>query len=283
MVAQLEAQLRVDQAMIDSARTVLDYTTIVAPIDGRTGLRAVDAGNIIRASDASGLVTIAQMQPIAAVFNLPQQQLRAVNDAAARGQLKVEALEADNATVVETGVVEVVDNLVDVSTGTVRVKARFPNAERHLWPGQFVNVRAFVDVQRQALVVPTGAVQRGPRGAFVYVVGEDRRVSLRPVTVGRQDERLAIIQTGLEPAQRVVTTGFSQLTDGALVKPTDADAPPEAAPPTPPSSAGAARRGPPGEGRAAGQGQGGRRQGQRTGQAQTQTPGTEAGTATVTQ
>jgi multidrug efflux system membrane fusion protein len=306
VVAQLEAQARVDQAMIDSARTVLDYTTIIAPIDGRTGLRAVDAGNIIRASDANGLVTITQMNPIAAVFNLPQQQLRAVNDAAARGALRAEALEADNTTVIETGEVEVVDNLVDVATGTVRVKARFPNAQRHLWPGQFVNVRLYVDVERQANVIPTGAVQRGPRGAYVYVVGEDRKVSLRNVTVGRQDERLAVIRTGIEPGLRVVTTGFSQLTDGATVKPSDPETPqPEAAAfPAPPAASGqrpergGGRRGPTeggagagtsqgqaqpqGQAPAQGQGQGRRQggQGQRTGQAQP--PATEGTAGPVT-
>ena len=256
VVAQLEAQLRVDQAQIDSSRVVLDYTTIIAPIDGRTGLRAVDAGNIIRSSDAGGLVTIAQMQPIAAIFSLPQQQLRAVNDAASRRKLRAEALEADNVTVIETGAVEVVDNLVDVTTGTVRVKAIFPNAERHLWPGQFINMRIYVDVDRQAMVVPTGAVQRGPRGAYVYVVGEDNKAVLKTVTVGRQDEKLAVLRAGVSPGERVVTTGFNQLTDGAVVKASDMDAP--AAPVTAPEAAsdGQRRRGPPGEGQGRRQGQG---------------------------
>ncbi len=282
VVAQLEAQLRVDQAQIDSSRVVLDYTTILAPIDGRTGLRAVDAGNIIRASDAGGLVTIAQMQPIAAIFSLPQQQLRAVNDAAAVRKLRAEALEADNTTVIENGEVEVVDNLVDVTTGTVRVKAIFPNAARHLWPGQFINMRIYVDVDRQAMVVPTGAIQRGPKGAYVYVVGDDNKAALKTVTVGRQDEKLAVLRAGVEPGMRVVTTGFNQLTDGATVKANDVDVPatPIAAPATAPD--GQRRRGPPGEG------QGGRRQGQGaqgaqgqpTGQAQPAQP-TEAGAGTV--
>ena len=284
-VAQLEAQLRVDQAQIDSAKTILDYTTIIAPIDGRTGLRAVDAGNIIRASDANGLVTIAQMNPISAVFSLPQQQLRAVNDAAARGTLRADALEADNVSVIEKGQVEVVDNLVDTSTGTVRVRATFANEGRRLWPGQFINIRLFVDVDRQALVVPTGAVQRGPKGAFVYVVGEDRKAAMTTVTVGRQDEKIAILRTGVEPGMRVVTTGFTQLTDGALVKPTDVDAPPAAAAaPAADSQPRGGRRGPPGEGQPRRQGgnrtgEGG--QGAQTGQAQP-AQGTEAGAGTVT-
>ncbi|MDB5543179.1 MAG: multidrug resistance protein MdtA, partial [Hyphomicrobiales bacterium] len=168
-VAQLEALLQVDDAIIENARITLDHATIRAPISGRTGLRAIDAGNLVRTADF-GLVTITQMQPIGAIFALPQQNLGAVNIALGRGKLKAVALDADNATVLETGEVETLDNQVDPATGTVRIRAIFPNAQKLLWPGQFINIRIEVDVDRQALTAPTAAVQRGPNGAFVYVV-----------------------------------------------------------------------------------------------------------------
>ena len=256
LVAQLDAQVRVDQAAIDNAKAVLGYTTIVAPIDGRTGLRAVDAGNIVHASDSTGIVTITQVQPIAAIFNLPQQQLRAVNAGQSLAPLVVQALADDNVAVVDTGVVQVVDNLVDSSTGTVRVKAAFPNANKALWPGQFLNLRLFVDTLKQAVVVPTAAVQRGPNGAFVYVVGDDRKAVMTAVTVGRQDERQAVIATGIEPPARVITSGFSLITDGALVTPTE-DAAPPADPASAPRGNGAAR----GPRSGGGNGTGQRRQG----------------------
>lgn len=216
-VAQLEAQVKLAQAAIDSARLTLDHATIRAPISGRTGIRAVDAGNVIRAGDASGIVSITQLKPIGAVFNLPQQQLRAINAALTRGAVVAQALEADNTSVIETGRVEVVDNLVDQTTGTVRIKASFPNERMQLWPGQFVNVRVFVDVIPGATVAPSAAIQRGPRGPFAYVVREDDTVKMTDVTVLRQDEKRAVIGAGLEPGARVVTTGFGRLTDGARV------------------------------------------------------------------
>ena len=242
-VAQLEAQVRLDQAAIDNAKAILDYTTITAPIDGRTGLRAVDVGNIIRASDATGIVTLTQVKPVAAVFSLPQQYLRAVVAGQARARLKVQAMEADNATVIQTGEVEVIDNQVDVSTGTVRVKAVFANADLALWPGQFINVRLFVDVLRQALVAPAGAIQRGPKGAFVYVLTPETKAAMKSVTVGRQDEAIAVIQSGVEAGETVITTGFGQLTDGSVVRP-QTPAQPEASAP-----AEARPRGGPGQGR----------------------------------
>ena len=284
-VAQLEAQVRVDQALIDNAKAILDYTTITAPIDGRTGLRAVDAGNIIRASDATGLVTITQMKPVTAVFSLPQQNLRAVNSSQARGRLTVQALDADNTTVIDAGGVDVVDNQVDITTGTVRVKATFPNADLALWPGQFVNVRLYVDVLKQALVVPSTAVQRGPKGAFVYVLTAESKASMRPVTVLRQDERLAVLQTGVDEGAPLITTGFGQITEGTSVKAQAAESAeaPVAAP---------APNGPPRGQRGAGQGgvgQGGAGQGRRAGEGgQTQragqagAPTAEAGAPAVT-
>jgi multidrug efflux system membrane fusion protein len=216
LVAQLEAQVRVDQGAIDNAKTMLAYTTITAPIDGRTGIRFVDQGNILHASDATGIVVITQLKPINAVFSLPQQQLRAVNGAMAKGPVPVRALAADNITVLDQGTIQVVDNQVDPATGTVKIKAVFPNAQTELWPGQFVNVRVTLEVLKHAVVIPTAALQRGPDGAFVYVVDGDKAV-LRTVKPGRQDENQAVIDSGLTPPEKVVTTGFARLTDGAKV------------------------------------------------------------------
>jgi multidrug efflux system membrane fusion protein len=229
-VEQLEALQLLDQALVDNAKVMLDYATIIAPIDGRTGLRNVDAGNVVRASDPAGLVTITQMHPIGVLFSLPQQNLRAVNAAKARGAISVQALESDNRSVIETGEVEVIDNLVDAATGTVRIRAVFPNEATKIWPGQFVNIRLELDVERQALTVPSAAVQRGPNGPYVFVVGEDSKVALKNVTVARQNERVAVLTSGVEEHMRVVTSGFMLLNDGTWVKAADADAPQESAP-----------------------------------------------------
>lgn len=223
-VAELEAQARADQATIDNARAFLDYTTIRSPIDGRTGLRMVDQGNIVRQSDP--LVVLTQLRPITVTFNLPQQHLRPVTAAMGKRTLGVEALESDNRTVLDRGSLEVVDNQVDPGTGTVRLKALFQNAELQLWPGQFVNVRLYVDTLRQVVVVPSGAVQRGPGGAYVYVVGEDGRALMRPITVASQDEAQAVVASGLAPPQQVVTSGFSRLTDGDRVRVMGEERPP---------------------------------------------------------
>ena len=217
LVAQNEALVQADQAAIDNARAMLSYTTIVAPIDGRTGIRQVDAGNIIHASDTNGVVIITQITPISVLFNLPQQNLDQVNAAFAKGALPVDALRSDDDKVIANGKLTVVDNQVDQSTGTVKLKAEFPNADRQLWPGQFVNVRLLADTLKQVVVVPTGAVQRGPKGTFVYVVKDDDTVSVQSITVQRQDEDQAVVAKGIEPGQRVVTTGFVRLAEGTKV------------------------------------------------------------------
>ena len=233
IVAQLEAQQQVDQALIDNAKVMLDYATIIAPIDGRTGLRNVDAGNLVRASDPNGLVTITQMNPIGVLFSLPQQNLRAVNSAKAKGPLVAQALESDNRTMIEKGEVEVIDNLVDAATGTIRIRAIFPNDAQKIWPGQFVNVRLELDVERQVLTVPSAAIQRGPNGPYVFALGDDLKVSMKSVAVARQNERLAVLSSGVEENMRVVTSGFMLLNEGTLVKPADADRPQEPPPTSP--------------------------------------------------
>ena len=253
LVAQLEAQVRSDQGAIDKARAYLDYATIRSPLDGRLGIRLVDQGNLIRAGDTTGLVVITQLKPIAIVFNLPQQNLRAVTGSAMPGGVPVEALEADNRTVIDRGRLEVVDNQVDQQTGTVKIKAVFPNADLQLWPGAFVNVRLTVDTLRRATVVPTAAVQRGPNGAFVYGVQDDKAVQ-KPVTIVRQTEQITVLGSGVSAPERVVTTGFARLTEGERVS-VSGEAPVEAgttAQPEPrrrPAEAGTESGRPPGEGR----------------------------------
>jgi multidrug efflux system membrane fusion protein len=211
---------------------VLGYTKIVAPISGRTGLRLVDMGNIVRMSDAAGIVMITQLRPISILFSLPQQQLARVNKAFAQGPLTVEALGPDSKTVIDRGTLQVVDNLVDQTTGTVRLKAEFPNADLQLWPGQFVNVRLLIETMRDVVVVPTASVQRGPSGTFVYVI-EDNKAAVRPVTVVQQDDVQTVVATGLQPPERVVTTGFARLSEGSAVTIGSADTSP---PPPPPGS-----------------------------------------------
>jgi len=218
LVAQNTALVQADQAAIDNAQAMLGYTTITAPIDGRTGIRMVDEGNYVRSADTnSSIVIITQLQPISVLFNLPQQDLSQVNTAFNKSPLNVEAQRSDNDAVIDRGVLRVVDNQVDQTTGTVKLKAEFPNANLQLWPGQFVNIRLLVDTLKQVVVIPTGAVQRGPNGTFVYVVKDDDSVSVRPITVQKQDETQTVVSKGLEAPERVVTTGFVRLTDGTQV------------------------------------------------------------------
>lgn len=217
LVAQLEAQVKSDQAAIDNAQATLGYTKIVAPLSGRAGLRQVDPGNIIHASDTTGVVVITQLQPIAIQFSLPQQQIVRVNAAAAAGALPVDVFGNDGKTVVDTGIVTGIDNQVDQTTGTVKIKAEFPNGRFQLWPGQFVNVRLRVQTLDNAVVVPTAAVQRGPAGTFVYVISNDNVVNARVVTVTQQNEKDAVIASGITVDDRVVTTGFANLSEGARV------------------------------------------------------------------
>lgn len=217
LVAQTEALIKADQAAIDNAAATLSYTKIVAPISGRVGLRQVDQGNIIHASDTTGLVVITQLQPIAVWFSLPQQQIMRVNAAAAKGALSVDVFGNDGVTVIDTGKLTGIDNQVDQTTGTLKLKAEFPNAHYQLWPGQFVNVRLKVETLTQALVVPTSAVQRGPIGTFSYVIGDGDIVSAKPVTVTQQNEHDAVIASGLTANDKVVTTGFANLSDGSKV------------------------------------------------------------------
>jgi len=231
LVAQFSGLVQSDQAAIENAQATLSYTTIVAPIAGRTGIRMVDEGNIVHGSDAtSAVVVITQLKPISVLFNLPQQDLGQVNDAFAKGPLAVDAQRPDSDAVIDRGTLRVVDNQVDQTTGTVKLKAEFPNASLQLWPGQFVNVRLLIDTLKDVVTIPTGAVQRGPNGTFVYVVKDDNTAAMRPIVVQKQDETQTVVKSGLTPPERVVTTGFVRLTDGSKVAIGSADGAPVAAP-----------------------------------------------------
>jgi multidrug efflux system membrane fusion protein len=201
-VAQDEAQVNLDAASIDSSRTTLGYTNITSPISGRLGLRNVDEGNLIHATDTTGIVTVSQIQPISVIFNVPQQQLPRINTAKSQGNLSVDAMDNED------------KNPID--HGTVRLKAVFPNPKLELWPGGFVDVRLLVETLKQAVVIPVAALQRGPKGPFVYVV-EDDKATIRYVTPGQQDDKQAVVTAGLKADETIVTTGFSKLTDGSKV------------------------------------------------------------------
>src|SRR5229473_5983963 len=217
LVAQLEAQVRLDQGAIDNARAYVNYCTITAPISARVGIRLVDQGNLVHASDPTGIAVLTQIRPISVLFTLPQQQLGQVNKAFAKAPLNVEATESDSKQVLDRGTLQVVNNQVDQTTGTVQLKAEFPNADLQLWPGQFVNVRLLMDTLRQVVVVPTAAVQGGPNGAFVYVIKDEGTVTVRPVTLAQQDDVRSVVASGSQAGERVVTTGFARLTEGTPV------------------------------------------------------------------
>jgi membrane fusion protein, multidrug efflux system len=218
LVDQDTAQVHYDQAAIDNAKAVLDYTDIVAPIPGLTGIRQVDEGNIVHATDTTGVVTITEIKPITVLFTLPQQDIAVLNKAMAKGDLPAQALGPDSSTVVDDGKVTVINNQVDQTTGTVQLKAEFPNKDIQLWPGQFVNVRVLINTLRQVVVVPTASVQRGPDGTYVYVVKDGATVSMRPVSVQQQDDQQAVIGTGLMAQEVVATTGFARLAEGSRVE-----------------------------------------------------------------
>ena len=196
----------------------MNYTTITAPISGRIGLRNVDQGNVVRASDQSGIATITQIQPIAVLFTLPEKQLQAVLAAQAQGPVKVEAQDREGRRVLDTGKLSVVDNLIDTGTGTIRLKAEMPNDPQKLWPGQFVNVRLLSTIRRGATTVPATVVQRGPQGTYAYVIKDDLTVEQRPIKVARQEETKAIIDEGLSPGERVVVDGQYRLQPGSKIR-----------------------------------------------------------------
>jgi len=219
LVMQLEAAVQGDQAMIDNATVQLGYTTVVSPISGRTGIRLVDRGNIVRATDANGLVIITQIQPISVVFALPQDALgEVVREMSQGGPLKVLAYNRDGTTRLGEGVLMLVDNQVEAATGTIRLKAKFDNADNALWPGQFVNARLLLRVRREVLTVPAQVVQRGPNGPFAYVVKSDQSVEQRAVKVGYTRDGVSLIEDGLTADDQVVLDGQYKLRAGTRVQ-----------------------------------------------------------------
>ena len=218
LVEQLEATLNADDAAIEAASVQLGYATISSPINGTAGIRLVDEGNVVRAQDSSGLVVITQMRPVSVVFTLPEQQLQTIRTEAAKGALSVLAVGRDNASRLAEGTLSVIDNQIDPTTGTIRLKATFANEDLSLWPGQFVNIRLRVSVRSGATVVPSQAVQMGPMGSFVFTIAAESVAELRPVQVGRIEDGLALIDSGLAPGERVVIDGQYRLQPGSKVR-----------------------------------------------------------------
>jgi len=219
-VDQLTAAVQADEAALNNAQVQLSYTTISSPIDGRTGLRQVDMGNIVHATgDSNALVVITQLRPISVVFTLPEQNLKEIQDQLNAGQeLPVIAVDRDNRTTLDQGKLAVVDNQIDTATGTIRLKATFPNDLFHLWPGQFVNARLLLTTRRGGIVVPASVVQRGPDGSYAFVIRNDSKVEVRPVQVTHIEQGEALIDSGLQPGEQVVVDGQYKLQPGSQVR-----------------------------------------------------------------
>ncbi len=224
-VDQLAAQLQVDQAQIDNARTQLDYTRISSPISGRTGIRGVDPGNIVHASDTAGIVVVTQVQPISVIFTLPEEDLGTVASGLAAGPVEVSILARETGSVLDVGTLSLIDNLIIQSTGSAKFKAVFANAHNALWPGQFVNARVLVRIEKHAMTIPAAAIQLGPTGPFTYVVKDDSTLEVRPLKIGQENDGMTLVTSGLESNERVVTSNQYRLQAGAHVRPSAAAAP----------------------------------------------------------
>jgi membrane fusion protein, multidrug efflux system len=224
--SQLEGAIRMDEAAIASARLNLDYARITSPIDGVVGVRLVDEGNLVRASDANGLVVVTQLDPAAVLFTLPQDELPRVAGELARRNLPVELYGRDGSATLGKGELTAVDNQINLNTATVRLKAVVPNRDRQLWPNQFVKVRLMLAPSKDALVVPATAVQRGPAGVFAFVIGEGDVVTARPIEVASTQGDVALVAKGIAEGDRVVADGGNQLRAGSKVAVRDAGARP---------------------------------------------------------
>jgi membrane fusion protein, multidrug efflux system len=243
MIAQEEAVIKADQSAIEYAQTQLSYTKLVAPFDGVAGIRLLDVGNIIHSSTTRGspsepnaLVVINQVQPISVMFTLAAADIPAVQEALAKGSVKVIALSADGKTELDTGTLAAIDNQANTASGTIGLKATFPNPDRKLWPGMFVNVRVVTQVQDNGLTVPLDAIQQGPQGQFVFVVGPDHKVSMQPVSVRETLNGQALIDKGLSPGETVVVRGQYRLTPGTVVSLANPNDPAAVPNPTPASA-----------------------------------------------
>jgi multidrug efflux system membrane fusion protein len=219
LIDQLTAQLKGDDAAIDNARTQLEYTSIRSPIDGRTGIRQVDPGNNVHATDTNGMVVVTQLEPISIIFTLPEESFEQLSDALHRGPVTATALSRDDKDELDHGTVELIDNQIDQATGTIRVKVILPNKQRRLWPGQFVNVRVMSQMQRQVLTIPATALERGPDGQFTYVVQPDSTIKVAPLVVGEQTDNIVVVKKGLEAGDKVVSSNQFRLQPGSLIHP----------------------------------------------------------------
>lgn len=219
LVRQYEGTVKLDQGNVDNARVQLSYTRITAPVSGRVGLRQVDPGNIVHASDTNGIVVITQIDPMTVIYSIPEDSLPKVMPRLQSGdKLPVDAWDRAQTTVLAHGVLMTVDNTIDNTTGTVKLRAQFPNQNAALFPNQFVNVRMRVDTLHDQVIVPGAAIQRGTQGTFVYIVGQDSNVTLRVVKLGVTEGERVSITSGLQPGERVVIDGADKLRDGAPVE-----------------------------------------------------------------
>ena len=215
---QLDGAVRADQAQIDTVKLNLTYTRITAPVSGRIGLRQIDVGNIVHASDPNGLLVITQLQPIAVIFSLPQDNLQAVSQHMNKGKLAVDAYSRDDQTKIATGFLTTIDNQIDTTTGTGKLKAVFENRDRSLWPNEFVNVHLLLEVRKNNIVVPSAAIQRGPQGTYVFTVKPDKTAEMRNVAASISQGNLTAISQGLQPGDVVVTDGQDKLQPGTKVE-----------------------------------------------------------------
>jgi multidrug efflux system membrane fusion protein len=217
-LAQLQAMVKADEAVIEQTQTNLAYTQLLSPIDGVTGIRQIDEGNIIHPTDPNGLVDVTQVQPIDVIFTLPQTDFVEIQQQMGKGPLTARAFSQDEKVQLDEGKLDLVDNQIIQTTGTIRLRASFPNTQRMLWPGELVNVRLLLDTRHNGLTISTSAVQQGPNGSFVWVIGSDGTVQMRPVTVAQISEGQALIDSGLKANENVVVDGQYRLQAGALVK-----------------------------------------------------------------
>src|ERR1700758_973510 len=217
-LAQLVEQIQGDQAAIDNPKTQLDYTTITSPLTGRTGIRLVDQGNIVHATDTTGLVVVTQLQPISVVFTLPESELTAVQSALKAGPVRIFAMSRDDTRQLAEGTLAVLDNQISQTTGTMRLKGTFRNQDRALWPGEFLNIRLLARTQSNVVTVPSGALQRGPDGYYAYVAKPDNTAEPRALKVGLVSEGIAIVDDGVAAGEQVVTAGQYRLQPGARVE-----------------------------------------------------------------
>lgn len=222
MVDQLDGQVRTDQAQIDNAKLQLVYCNITAPFTGRVGLRQVDPGNIVHAADTTSMLILTQLQPIAVIFTLPEDQLPTVAQHMKNSTLAVEAYSRDNQTKLGTGKLMTIDNQIDLTTGTAKLKAVFDNQDNQLWPNQFVNADLLLDTRKNSTVVPAAAILHGPQGAYVYAVKPDNTVEARNVTIGLTQGNTTVIASGLTPGEMVVTDGQDKLQTGSSIAPRNA-------------------------------------------------------------